>query len=342
MRRIAVIAVVIALMVGALPGTALAWCNGGPKNGIVGNGYGTHDWILDRAIKQAGADGAWVNRTSALLSTDNPDSQRTHYAYHWFREVGPGRGAPFMVSELYHKAVVAYRAGDKVSASKYLGVLSHYYADIIQPFHTSSTSDSYRKLHSDYEFAVDDYQHKPTGVAAWVTPRPVAPVTDIRAKTVSAALYARSLFPGLLASYKLSHSVRTGRTYTVTKLVMSRAVNDLADIVASIPLASGETSAPATVSMHLSRTNPRQNTGVTAYVTCTDSEGMPMDAVGVLFTWRLPTGTTTTRTFTDASGLATRGMDIGMSPIGQRSIVSANVTVNGTTTVVESWFVPTR
>lgn len=342
MRRTAIALVLIVLLVGAMPASALAWCNGPAKNGRVGNGYGTHDWILDRAIKQAGAGGSWVARSTALLATDDPDSSKTLAAYHWYREVGGCRGAPHMVGELYHKAVIAYRAGDRASASRYLGVLSHYYADITQPFHTTAAAAAYGTLHRQYEYAVDDFQNTPTKSYFWVTPRAVVPVTDIRSKTVDAALYARSLFPSLLASYRVSHSVTSGTPKRVTRLVMSRAVNDLADIIASIPTGSGEATAPAKVELSLSRVNPRQYQRVGAFVTVTGADGRPMNAVGVRLVWSLPTGTGTWLTFTEANGSATRWIDIGAAPVGQTSTVTAYVTVNGVTTTATTGFMTVR
>jgi uncharacterized protein YhfF len=341
MRRIALITViVIALLVVMAPDTALAWCNGPARNGIARNGYGSHDWILDHAITLAGASGAWVHRMTALLATDDPDSQHTPAKYHHYFETGTCRGAPYMVAELYHDAIVAYRAGDMAAASKDLGLLSHYYSDILQPFHTTSAANAYEALHSQYERAVDSYQHTFQGASSWITPRPAIAVTDVRAKTVSAALYARSLFPALLASFKASHSVKKGTPLKVTKLVMSRAANDLADIIRGIAEGAGEATAPTTVDMSLSTTSPHQGRKVGAFVTCLDADGEPITAVEVTFVWQLPTGTVTYMTFTDDDGRASRYQDIGASPLMQTAYVTVEITVNGATTTRSCWYQP--
>lgn len=342
MRKTVILVLATILVVSMLPSTALAWSNGPPVKGKVGNGYGTHDWILDHAIKQAGANGKWVRRSPALLASDDPDSQKTIAFYHWYKESGACRGAPYIVSEYYNRAVVAYQAGNMVAASRYLGIMSHYYADITQPFHTTDKSARYLAVHNSYEYAVDDYQHKPTGAAGWMVPRATVPVTDIRAKTVSAALYARSLYPSLVSSYKASHKVSSGTPYRVTRLVMSRSVNDLADIISTIPSAAGKAPAPANINMNLNVTYPRQKQLVGTYVTCTDANGQPMNAVGVKFVWRLPTGTKTWLTFTDANGRAYKFQDIGNSPLMRKSYISAYVTVNGSTAAPSRWFMPTR
>jgi hypothetical protein len=342
MRRIALIIAAVAVFVGVQPGTAFGWANGPTRNGNPGQGYGTHDWILDRAVTLAGADGAWVVRTTALLATDDPDFGRSPVGYHWYAS-GSSRGAPYAVSELYHRALASLRSGDRVAASRYLGQMSHYYADINQPFHTSSAATAHGTLHIQYEKALDPIQYSGTRVTSWVTRRPRVPVTDIRAKTVSAALYARSLYPQLYASYKASHSVRTGTANKITRLVLSRAVNDLADIIVAIRSGSGEATSPAAVSMGLSSARLRPDQRIGAFVTCTDTDGRPLNAVRVLFVWHLSTGTETCTAYTDSAGYAAaRYTDIGPSPFTPSSYVSACITVNGTTATHSLSFVPTR
>lgn len=342
MRRIILVAIVTAMLVAMLPSTALAWCNGPTRNGNRGDGYGTHDWILDRAIKIAGVQGTWVNRTTALVATDDPDSKKTPVTYHWFKETGSCRGAPQMVSEYYHKAVVAYRNGDRALASRYLGVMSHYFSDITQPFHASGKSAPYGALHHDYEFAVEDYTNKPTANRSWVTPRATVPVTDIRAKTVSAALDARKYFPKLLAGYKRSRTVRTGMTNWVTKRMLSRAANDLADIISTIPSGAGEATVPANVNIRLSTTAPKRSWGVRlgTLVTLTDANGKGLDAVGVKFVWYLPSGTVTWLTFTDANGYIYRYQTITSVPLNRPANAYAFITVNGKSTTYRLPYTP--
>lgn len=336
MRRFALSLMLIAALVASMPGTASAWCNGPAKKGHAGDGYGTHDWLLERAIKNAGPGGTWVIKSKALLASDNPDSRKVSPIYHAFRERGSVRGAPQMVSDMYHKVIVAYQAGDMSAASTYLGELSHYYADITQPFHTTSAAAPYRSLHIAYEYSADDYENTPTRSLSWITLRPPVPVTDIREKTIEAAEYARTQFPSLLKSFKASRTARTGNANRITRRVQSRAVNDLSDIIASVPTASGEATAVAEVAMSLSTTTPRPGQKIGAFVTCTGPEGQPLEGVGVTYTWRLPTGTATWTSFTDARGWIYRYQDIGSLPIGALTPVTARVTVNGVSTVVES------
>jgi len=140
--------------------SALGWANG-PDVGGVGNGMGTHDWVLEDAIAFAGSGGSWIDKDAALLASDNPDTNATNSNLHLFRDAGIGRGAPSEVATLYYQAVVAYRERHYTDASYYVGVLSHYYSDICQPFHT----DYYGAIlqddrHKAYELAVDKYQRE--------------------------------------------------------------------------------------------------------------------------------------------------------------------------------------
>ena len=342
MRRIIVIALTLALLVGAVPASAFAWCNGPTKNGSVGSGYGSHDWILDRAITKAGAAGSWVKRTTALLASDDPDTSKWAAATQHIFEKGPCRGAAQAVSDLYHKAIVAYRAGDMTAASRYLGQLSHCYSDILQPFHTSSVANSYKTLHTQYEWAVDDRQNTRTSSLSWITPRPAAPVTEVRQMTINAATFARRLFPSLLSSYKASHSVAKGTPLRITKAVMSRAVNDLADIIAAIPTGAGEMTQPGAVELSVSRDNPRSGTSVEAFVRVTDAAGAPIDAVGVKLVWHVASGKAVYQSYTDADGYVWEWQNIGDADNGQVLSVDAIVTVNGQTTTTTHQLVATK
>jgi hypothetical protein len=342
MRRFALCLMLTAALVCALPGSAAAWCNGPAVKGHAGDGYGTHDWLLQRAIKNAGAGGTWVVRKTALLASDNPDSRHVSAIYHNFQESGKVRGAPQMVSDMYHKVIAAYQAGDMASASTFLGELSHYYSDITEPFHTTGAAPHYRTLHIRYEYSADDYENTPSRSLSWITLRPTQPVTDIRAKTVAAAEYARSYFPALLKAFKKSPTARKGTVNRITRLVQSRAVNDLADIIASVPSAAGEATAVADVALSLTTSTPWRNQAVGAYVSCTDPSGRPVEAVGVTYTWSLPTGTTAWTSFTEKDGRVFCSRSIGALSVGQSAPVTVCVTVNGVTTTVASRYTAIR
>jgi hypothetical protein len=61
------VAACVAVLVSAVP--AGGWSNG--NNGC--NSFGTHDWVLKRAIRATGNDASWVSVRVALRATDDPD-----------------------------------------------------------------------------------------------------------------------------------------------------------------------------------------------------------------------------------------------------------------------------
>jgi len=342
-RRTVVTVILVILLLGTGVAPAFGWANG-PRgsDGKIGNGVGSHDWILSRAMAIAGKDASWIDRVAAYRATDDPDTYGTNGLYHHYRETGSVRGAPYIVSDLYHKAVVAHDKGDYVAASKYLGTLSHYYTDICQPFHTTVDSNKYVSLHAEYEYDVDDYQHKTTNVTSWVTPATPVPLTDIRARTIAAAKFARSRYPALRDSFKVSHRVGTGTPNRVTREVQSRAANDLADIIRAIPKGTGQAPLPKRPTVTLTYTYPRQSQAVGAFVTCVDAAGKPMEGVGVKFTWRLPTGTKTSLMYTEADGKVHAYQNIGKSPLMQVKYFTAYVPASGECTSTSRWYKPTK
>jgi hypothetical protein len=123
---------------------------------------------------------------------------------------------------------------------------------------------------------------------------------------------------------------------------MSRAVNDLADIIAAIPTGTGEAAAPGAVEVTLSRANPRVNTNVEAFVHVTDAAGQPIDAVGVRFIWRLASGRVVYDYYTSPSGDAARWQNIGDAANGQVMSVDVVVTVNGQATTTTKEFTASK
>lgn len=336
MRKALLVLVLVVALVGASPGLAFGWANG-PVHG----GYGSHDWILDRAITLAGAQGSWVQRTIALRATSDPDTRKWAATYQHYFETGSCRGGPQMVAELYHSAMLAYQAGDLATASKLLGQLSHCYSDSMQPFHATQAANAYKSLHTKYEYAVDALQRGAKKSRSWVKPAPRVPVTDVRDKAVAAAMYGRSFFPSLVKTFKKSRSVKKGTPNRITKALMNRAANDLADIIVSIPLGVGETAAPV-VDMKLSRTTLRTSERIGALVTVMDANGRPLNAVGVKFVWMFPSGPVTWSTYTDANGYIYRYQDVTSAAVGQPTLASTFVTVNGATTASTLSYVVTR
>ena len=108
----------LALLAGsAVP--ALAWSNGPDE----GNGHGTHDYIIDQALRVFdGGPPAWLDVELALLASDDPDTQFRRAGEHVFMEKGYGRGAVDRIVQNYHLAFTAHAAGDNATASIAFGM----------------------------------------------------------------------------------------------------------------------------------------------------------------------------------------------------------------------------
>ncbi|MDP2401752.1 MAG: zinc dependent phospholipase C family protein, partial [Actinomycetota bacterium] len=273
--RILVTLLLVALLV---PASAFAWSNGPEKNGQAGDGFGTHDWILVEAMHLAGSSADWVDEDAALLASDDPDTVFGDTVNHLFRPTGPfSRGAAQKVADHYHEMYVAHAAGNFELASQHLGWLSHYYSDILVPFHTSVYMEgSDDAEHLSYELKVDEYHRAAGDNRNWITPRSYQAVTDIRAKTVDAAYFSRSKYDSLMANYTAGADPMANSTVrTITKDVLSRAVNDLADIIRTAPTGAGR-SVPGNLTAFMSKTYPAQNSLVSANAMCLDAQGRPI------------------------------------------------------------------
>src|SRR5215210_4448172 len=89
------------LVAGATATSAAAWTNG------AGDGYETHDWIVDQALRVLdGKVDGWFDRDTALRATDDPDhievaADPSRSIEHMYREAGVRGGAVHRVAEHY-------------------------------------------------------------------------------------------------------------------------------------------------------------------------------------------------------------------------------------------------
>lgn len=218
--------------------TASGWANGrsGP------NGYGTHDWILDKAlaaVERRNNSVGWVRRDVALWATDNPDtvdgidhaSGTWWHVYDiWGETYG---GAPEAVEIWYCRASQSLRTGDRKQASRALGYIAHLVGDVANPMHTDSrpAEDS---IHSPYETDVDQrstrrgttYRFNFDGLHK----------SEPRAKTVHVATVAHRAYENLVSSY--SGGGYTSTVHRITKRQLNRGANAVADLAAGLKNAS--------------------------------------------------------------------------------------------------------
>jgi hypothetical protein len=228
--RLVTVTLTICLVALSLPAVACAWSNGGDY----GNGFGTHDWVLQEASRLAAQKGArWVVLRQALPHTDDPDTQFHDFYYHVYDVWGSSHygDAPKKVLEYYRKALAARKAGDRTAASRHVGVLAHYYADICVPLHTDQSAAE-DKMHSRYERAAQVLTDSVGEHRSWISYDGYRATRDVLAFSKSTAAASHQYYAALVRGYNsagMSPAVRT-----ITRKRLNRAVNGLADLLVSI------------------------------------------------------------------------------------------------------------
>lgn len=223
--RIACLALVAVI---AAQAPAFGWSNG-PSYGA---GFGTHDWVMYKAIEIAGSrDATWVNIEIALAATDDPDMVLRDTYYHVYDVWGsPYGNSPAKVAECYAGAVASLKAGDWATASHLVGLLSHYYSDTCNPLHTDQTPEE-DSMHSSYESAVDDTTTSTGSLPGWVVDDGHSHVTDVAAQTRNAAAFAHGNYSALVSGYRAGG---LGGVQSITRTHLNQAANDIGDIIKSI------------------------------------------------------------------------------------------------------------
>ncbi len=228
---LATLAAVVTLWLPAvIPAPAGAWSNGGDG----GNGFGTHDWILfeaNRLAEKRGCD--WLRLGTALRATDNPDT-KLRDTYHHVYDVWGAQSygdAPDRVQKLFVNAARRLAANDPRGASYTFGLLSHYYADICNPTHTDSSAREAR-MHARHEQAANARTDEKGEHRSWVRFNGIQVRSGARAPAVRAATYVHQYYGKLVRAYNAGGWNAT--TQTITRKGLSRAVNDLADLIVSV------------------------------------------------------------------------------------------------------------
>jgi hypothetical protein len=171
-----VVLVPLVLLAQALP--ALAWSNGvdGP------NSYGTHDWVLDKAIHALGKTADWVCVRRALRATDDPDTVDgiDHASGTWWHVYdiwgsSTYGDAPEAAKVWFEKAKRLHSQGKDCAASRALGIMSHLVADVAQPMHTDGYLAAEDRVHGPYESAVDSRSERSDTVYRFPTTERMRP-----------------------------------------------------------------------------------------------------------------------------------------------------------------------
>ena len=334
-RRLRGIAVVAVMLCALAPTSAFAWFNGDTADG-----FGTHDWILYEALLRAGS--SWVDTPTALAASDDPDSLYgiEDKVNHFYLLSGSYRGGPDTVNRLYRLTARAYAAGDRVLASRYLGVLSHYYADLCQPYHTrDGVADTL--THIQYESDVERRTDEPGENAAWITTWARTSKVNPRAMATEVALASRATYTDIQSQYVVGAGFNTTVEF-VTRTLLTRAVNDLADITRSIPSGT-RNSAPVRLTTKISNRYPSVNATITTTVQAVDLEGRPVEGVRIDFRWLGASTENTAVVYTNSDGFARSRILGGRLRMGERVnvTVAAPDSLRSKDSHLSTWFIPT-
>lgn len=243
--RLARLVGLLAVLVFAAPSTALAWGNG-PQGGA---GFGTHDWIVANANRFAVSQGTrWLDVDVAVRASGEPDTIPGDQYYHAYDRWGKRYGnAPVKVATLYTQAVALYRKGDRAGASRAVGLLSHYYADVCDPLHTDDSKFESR-MHGPFERAVDRSLPSAGSHMSWARYDGYQRVTNASAATVSVAKTTHKSYASLVKEYR-RHGYSKSSLALANKS-LGRAANGIADIIMSIQQDAIEVTASPNVSAH--------------------------------------------------------------------------------------------
>lgn len=327
------------------------WANG-PDGG---NGYGSHDWILDQALRFLTARGvstSWVDRDIALLATDDPDkievaADPSRDIEHVYTAGGRRGGAVHRITEHYAAMLREYATGDYDGASYQLGMLAHFYGDILQPYHTSRDAIGQTTKHFAYEMLVDDDNRHPTDAPGWSivgTSWVVKNITNIRTSALAAAAYSRARYTSLAANFDANDTSLSSAANTVTKEVLRRASGDLANIISTVPKGIGNAPAVGSLTITLRWRGVKTNeVSERLDGKVLDVNGDPIEGVLVKISWPMPDGSKKIMPFwTDELGNGHIYGVVGSNTYMAHQTVTATVKTNLTTVTKSTWWYRTK
>lgn len=328
----------------ATAGPASAWAN-------AGDGYATHDWVVDKALDiltHAGKRPAWLDRDLALAYTDDPDtvervedpSRGWEHVYYDNERHG---GAVQRVSEHYTAALDALAAGDTAAATINVGLLSHFLSDIGQPYHTARAGLGQSSYHKAYESAVKARTRTPDAAPGWSDPTvPVTAIANVRKTAARTAAYSRARFADLHSAFKATGSVDNPTVNRITGEVLRRVASDLANVIWSLDQGTGRSPDLAAFSARIRWIGVRNaDPNERVIADALDAAGAAIGGVEIAFTWPLPDGTRKLyRTWSNSKGHAELTFPVGKLPMLRRQDVPIVATVNGTSRTRNRWFIP--
>ncbi len=337
-RRLLVALFATGTLLASTASPSVAWI--GVDGPYPGN-YDTHDWVIDQARKVLnGRANSWFDAAAARAATDDPDNATDHGTGHVYRDQGIRGGAIHLIAEHYAAAVRDYRAGRYRDASVEIGLLSHYYSDILQPYHSHYDGIGKTAPHRNYELMVEKDIVNASSRAAWSSPRrTVSQISNIRAEAIAAAKFSRSKFTTLHPQVVAHPTTITATTNAITEDLLERAANDLADIIYSVSRGVGVGPRVDRLTASVRWRHPAKNEDWQhIYTRAYDSAGRPIEGIEVRVT--LPSGKTDLR-YTDGTGLAYWSGPPGATPYYTRQTVNVRATTDGHTETATTWWATT-
>lgn len=210
-----------------------------------GDDYGTHDWVLDQALRlldKRGIRHDWVNRTIALEATDDPDTVEVaadpaRKVEHTYTGEGMKGGAIHRITEHYAKIVRLHDAGKDNRASYHLGMLAHFWGDISMPYHTERLAQDFDDEHHVYELLVNDLTRKPTDMPAWSVANSswtVSAMPNVRTAAITLAAYSRARYAIVHDNLAPTDTALSDTVQTVTGEVLIQASGGLANLIKAV------------------------------------------------------------------------------------------------------------
>ncbi len=330
------------ITVAVVVAASLSLASASPAPAWIGaeTGYQTHDWFIDQAVRLVGSDASWFDVDVAREATDDPDNAVEHGTDHVYRDQGIRGGAIQRIVDHYDAAVDDYAAGRYDDASREIGLLSHYYTDILQPYHSHYSGIGKTVEHREYELMVMAQSRDADDRPDWGrTGHVPVTISSIRAEAIAAAAYSRARFAGLHPLIAAGGTTFTAAIEQITEPLMRRGANDLADVIRSVKRSAGLAprvdSLTATVKWRYpARNEDWQHIYTMAY----DSSGRPIEGLEVRVT--LPSGATDLR-YTDGTGLAYWSGPPGASPHYVRQNVTVRATTDGHSESATTWWMTT-
>ena len=352
LRALAAMLLAAALLTPATP--VLAWGNSG-------DGYGSHDWIIDQAVKVLDGRASWFDASAARLVSDDPDFVEKPDPLaieHVYRGSGKRGGAVSRAADEYDLAMAAFQAGAAAEAggdaaaardgyreaSIHIGLLSHFVGDISEPFHSAYDAIGKDSTHKAYEELVNNAQLSPGARPDWQsTRRTVTTIANVRTTVAGTAAYSRQYFAELYSLLVRNGIHLTSRVAAITGAVMKRATNDLADIIWSISQGAGAQADIGSLKMSVRWTGILSGAHQLLSVKALDVNGKPIEGLKVVVRWPTATGSRTEYLYTDPTGYQSRWATVGTGPkLVLRPAVGRAVVRGTVTTVSRAWTISPR